>query len=73
MNLKIFILSCFFGCSAIAAIPKAALILQKTVENDGNGVYQIEQEVQFPNGSDILILKETWLIQNESNMKLIVT
>jgi len=56
-----------------AAIPKANMILQRTSENAGNGIYQIDQEVQFPNGQDTLILRETWLIENENNMKLIVT
>ncbi len=58
---------------AWGAIPRASLILQKTAENAGNGVYQIEQEVQFPNGQDTLVLKETWMIENENNMKLLVT
>lgn len=56
-----------------AALPKASLILQRTSENAGNGIYQIDQEVQFPNGQDTLILRETWMIENENNMKLIVT
>jgi hypothetical protein len=66
-------LSLFFVSSSWAALPKASLILQKTSENAGGGIYQIEQEVQFPNGQDVLVLKETWLIENENNMKLIVT
>lgn len=49
------------------------MILQRLSENSGNGYYQIEQEVQFPNGLDNLILKETWLIENENSMKLMVT
>lgn len=56
-----------------AAIPKASMILSRTSENAGKGYYQIDQEVQFANGHDTLVLKETWLIENENNMKLIVT
>ncbi len=63
----------FTCCTAGAALPKTSLILQKTADNSGSGIYQIEQEVQFPNGPEILVLKETWLVENENNMKLIVT
>lgn len=56
-----------------AYIPKATLILQKTAENSGAGVYQIEQEVQFPTSQDPVVLKETWSVENEDTMKLVVT
>ncbi len=69
----VFIFVAFFVLQAQASIPKASMILQRTAENAGNGIYQIEQEVQFPNGQETLVLKETWLIENENNMKLLVT
>lgn len=76
MNLKM-LLSLFLLCTvfstAHAWIPRPVIILQKTSENAGSGTYQIEQEVQFQNGSDVLTLKENWLIENDSNMKLHVT
>lgn len=76
MNLKIS-LSLFLLCTAFSTaqawIPRPVIILQKTSENAGSGIYQIEQEVQFQNGSDILTLKENWLIENDGNMKLHVT
>lgn len=59
--------------TTMAWIPRPAIILQKTCENAGSGLYQIEQELQFQNGGDTLTLKETWLIENENNMKLLVT
>lgn len=62
-----------FALSVQAAIPRASMILQRTSENAGSGIYQIDQEVQFPNGPDTLVLKETWMIENENNMKLLVT
>lgn len=72
--MKISLLLGLFWCSlSLAAIPKASLILQKTSENAGSGIYQIEQEVQFPNGQDTLVLKETWIIEGENNMRLLVT
>lgn len=73
MKVYFFLITIFSGVIAFAALPKASLILQKTVENTGSGVYQIEQEVQFPNGSDILTLKEIWMVQNDGSMKLVVT
>jgi hypothetical protein len=72
--MKFKLLIALLWCSvSLAAIPRASMILQRTSENAGKGIYQIEQEVQFPNGQDVLVLKETWLIENENNMKLVVT
>jgi hypothetical protein len=72
MKLILIILASFV-IQAQAAIPKASMILQRTSENAGSGIYQIDQEVHFPNGQETLVLKETWLIENENNMKLLVT
>ncbi len=62
-----------FSISAHAFIPKGMLILQKTTENSGSGAYQIEQEVQFPMGQDHFVLKETWWVENENTLRLVVT
>lgn len=61
-----------FGPLASAYILPTRTILQKTVEHSGAGIYAIEQEVQFSNGDDNLLLKETWLIDGEK-MRLTVT
>jgi len=58
---------------AFAYIPPARMILQRTAENSGGGVYVIEQEVQFNNVQDSLFLKETWVIENDRTMKVTVT
>lgn len=58
---------------AFAFIMPTRLILQKTAENAGTGIYAVEQEVQFANGDDTLHLKETWLIENDRTMRLTVT
>lgn len=68
MNLLSLILS-----TAFAYIPPAHMILLRTAENSGNGVYVIEQEVQFPNNQDSLFLKETWVIESDHTMRLTVT
>ena len=67
------LLALSFSSLSFAAIPRANMILQRVAENSGSGIYQVEQELQFPNGADVLTLKETWLIQNENNMKVLVT
>lgn len=59
--------------SAFAYIPPVRMVLQRTAENSGNGVYVIEQEVQFPNNQDSLFLKETWVIESDHTMRLTVT
>ncbi|GIL17293.1 MAG: hypothetical protein BroJett040_10440 [Oligoflexia bacterium] len=56
----------------LAYIPKTATILQRLAENNGNGAYQIEQEVSFPSESDTLILKETWIVDSDLKMRLVV-
>ena len=48
------------------------IILQKTAENAGAGVYSIEQEVQFQNGTEVLSLRENWLIENDRTMRVTV-
>ncbi|WP_413585731.1 hypothetical protein [Bdellovibrio sp. HCB274] len=48
-------------------------ILQKTSDNAGNGIYAVEQEVQFANGDESILVRETWLIENDRTMRLTVT
>ncbi|MEK2689311.1 hypothetical protein [Bdellovibrio sp. GT3] len=48
-------------------------ILQKTSDNAGSGIYAVEQEVQFANGDDTILVRETWLIDNDRTMRLTVT
>lgn len=67
------VLTCLIAGIAYAAIPSGLIILQKTADNTGSGVYVIEDEVQFPSGQDTLVLKETWFVENENSMKLLVT
>ena len=63
----------FLTSIASAYIPPTRMILQKTAENAGSGIYAIEQEVQFANGENTLTLRETWLIENERAMRVTVT
>ncbi len=67
---------------SLAFILKPSTIIQKMAEGNGSGVYQIEQDVQFLGsssgssgaiGADGLALHETWFVESEKKMKLIVT
>lgn len=56
---------------AHAAIPHSKTIVSRLAKNSGRGVYVVEQEVRFA-GSEGIVLKERWLVQNSDNMRLIV-
>jgi len=70
MMMSLFLL---FVTSVFAYIPPTRMILQRTSENAGGGIYAIEQEVQFTNAQDSFFLKETWLVENDQSMRLTVT
>ncbi|MBC7371612.1 MAG: hypothetical protein H7326_08610 [Bdellovibrionaceae bacterium] len=59
--------------AAFAYIPPTRMILQRTSENAGSGIYAIEQEVQFTSAQDSFFVKETWLVENDHSMRLTVT
>ncbi|MBX2988224.1 MAG: hypothetical protein KF802_10030 [Bdellovibrionaceae bacterium] len=69
MNLLVLL----FPLLASAYILPARTIIERTAENSGTGSYTIEQDVQFPNGPELLTLKETWIVDNAGNLKLTVT
>lgn len=73
LNGLILVYSLLFTKVIFAFIPNASMILQRTAENSGKGIYQIEQEIQFATETEPLIVKETWFIENENNMVLIVS
>jgi hypothetical protein len=67
------IICLLFATVSWGALPPTRMILQKTSENAGSGLYAIEQEVQFSSGESTMTLRETWLIENERAMRLTVT
>lgn len=71
--LVVFIFLIVSPLSAFSYILPTRTILQKTSENAGAGIYAIEQEVQFSNGDDTLLLKEMWLVDSDRTMRLTVT
>lgn len=69
----IFILTLFLFKICQAYIPPSKMILQRLVDNSGAGTYVIEQEVQFTGAAEPIYLKETWVVENEKNMRVTVT
>lgn len=55
---------------AFAYIPEYSTLLSKAAAQHGKGIYQIEQEVTFQKDSESYAIKETWLVQNESSMRV---
>ncbi len=64
--------SLFLSFVLWAYIPPSKMILQRTVENSGSGVYAIDQEIEFSNGTDSLSWREIWLVENDKTMRLTV-
>ncbi len=56
-----------------ASIPRASFILGKVSGNAGSGSYQIEQDVVFTGAQENLVLRESWTIEGENLMKVVVT
>lgn len=57
--------------NAEAFIPPAKMIFERLVENNGIGNYQIELELQFLQGSEPLVVRETWVSEGEKGILLI--
>lgn len=56
--------------TVLAFIPPLKMILSRTADNSGLGVYSIEQEVKFTDGNQDALIKESWFIENERTMKV---
>jgi hypothetical protein len=63
-----------FGLSlagaAAAYIPDYHMIMSRTAENHGRGIYQIEQDVVFRGDPDPLVVHETWWVASEHTMRM---
>ncbi|MCB0367794.1 MAG: hypothetical protein H6624_14475 [Bdellovibrionaceae bacterium] len=56
--------------SAQAYIPDFKMIMSRTAENHGRGVYQIIQDVTLQEEPEALVVRETWYIKGENQMRL---
>lgn len=71
--MKILISIIFFSGFVFAYIPPMRMILERTSENAGSGIYAIETEVTFTDGANEASVKESWLVENERTLRLTVT
>lgn len=71
--MKILFIALILSSSAFAYIPPLKMILERTSENAGAGVYALETTLFFTDSTSEATLKESWLVENERTMKLIVT
>lgn len=62
------------ACSlAQAYIPPYWMILSRSAETHGHGVYLIDQDVVFQHGDDPYIVNEKWTVLSEGTMRLVVS
>lgn len=55
---------------ALAYIPDFQMILSRTAENHGRGLYQIEQDVVVRGEPDPMVVHETWWVLGEGSMRV---
>ncbi len=58
------------GLSARAYIPDYHMIISKTADHHGRGIYLIEQDVVFRGDPDPLVVRETWYVSGENLMRV---
>lgn len=63
----------FISLYSFAYIPPLKMILSRTAENSGNGIYSNELEIIFSDGSHEASTKELWTIENDRTLKVHVT
>ncbi|MCB0386812.1 MAG: hypothetical protein KDD43_15565, partial [Bdellovibrionales bacterium] len=56
--------------ASLAYIPDFKMIMSRTAENHGRGIYQIVQDVTLQEEPESLVVRETWYIKGENQMRL---
>ena len=56
--------------NAVAYTPEFIMIMSRTAENHGHGMYKIVQDVTLQSEPNNLVVRETWYIKNENQMRL---
>lgn len=51
-------------------IPNLKMILSRTAENHGHGIYRVEQEVSFQEGEETFLVREVWSVKDSQQMRL---
>lgn len=60
----------FMGLSAFAYIPEYSLLMSRAADQHGKGAYQIETEVTVRREGEPLVVRETWVVTGESQMRV---
>lgn len=60
----------FKSSAAFGFIPPIAFLLEKSAKTTGNEIVEINQEVHFQVANEVSVVKETWLVEGDKNLKL---
>lgn len=71
--ITLFTLLCTFSTAAFAYIPPYWMIMSKTAEQHGKGIYTVDQDVIFQSAGEPLIVNERWTIAGENEMRVEIT
>ena len=66
---------CVFFCSLLGSLSYGYIlpldiVLNKSVMNSGNQIFTVEQDVIFSFDAEDFVIRETWLIEGDKNLKL---
>lgn len=62
----------FLSSESFAYLPQPRMILYRTSENHGSGYYQVESLVEISSSQGNKSFRETWWIENDSTMSVLV-
>jgi hypothetical protein len=65
-----FIFALLTACTSFAYIPEYSLITSRAADQHGKGSYLIEQDVTYHKEGEAFTVKETWLVNSESSMRV---
>lgn len=60
----------FLSLGARAYVPEYGTIASRAADQHGRGVYQIEQEVTLRQDTESYVVKETWTVTGENNLRV---
>lgn len=73
LRLLIILTISVIGYGGNAYIPPSRTIFEKLIANSGSGTYQLEFDVEFQNGGEPLILRETWIVDGDQSLRVRVS
>jgi hypothetical protein len=64
------LLAFFFSCMSFAYIPEYSSIASRTADQHGRGSFLIVQDVIFHKDGEAFTVRETWMVNNESSLRV---